>query len=31
MVARYTESARSQGRRPLIDGPHFELPKALYP
>lgn len=31
MVARYVASARAQSRRPLLDGPHFELPKALYP
>lgn len=27
----YAARVRKEGRKPLIDGPHFELPKATYP
>lgn len=30
-VARYSSRSRQAGRRPLIDGPHFELAAAIYP
>lgn len=31
LIAEYVERCRSQGKRAFIDGPHFELPKAIYP
>jgi len=31
LVARYVAARRAQRRRAFIDGPHFELPRALYP
>ena len=31
LVAAYVQRRRRQGLRAFIDGPHFELPKALYP
>lgn len=31
MIAEYVERRRSQGKRAFIDGPHFELPKGIYP
>jgi peptidoglycan L-alanyl-D-glutamate endopeptidase CwlK len=27
----YVAERRSAGRRPFLDGPHFELPAAVYP
>lgn len=27
----YVTLRRSEGRRPFLDGPHFELPRAVYP
>ena len=30
-VADYTARRRAEGRKPFLDGPHFELPKAAYP
>jgi peptidoglycan L-alanyl-D-glutamate endopeptidase CwlK len=31
MVSGYVERRRAQGKRALIDGPHFEIPKSVYP
>jgi peptidoglycan L-alanyl-D-glutamate endopeptidase CwlK len=31
MVAAYSAERRALGRKPLLDGPHFELPAATYP
>ena len=31
MVSGYVDRRKAQGKRALIDGPHFELPKAIYP
>jgi peptidoglycan L-alanyl-D-glutamate endopeptidase CwlK len=31
LVADYVSRRRSLGKRAFIDGPHFELPKALFP
>ncbi|MFN3862505.1 MAG: M15 family metallopeptidase [Roseateles sp.] len=31
MVAAYVARRRKQGLRAFIDGPHYELPKAIYP
>lgn len=31
LVADYVDRRRSAGRKAFIDGPHFELPKDLYP
>ena len=31
LVHDYSARRRSEGKRVFIDGPHFELPKALYP
>ena len=31
LVADYISRRRSEGKRALIDGPHFELPKTIYP
>lgn len=31
LVTSYVQRCKSSGRKPLMDGPHFELPKALYP
>lgn len=30
-IAAYVARCRAQGRRPLLDGPHYELPRDLYP
>jgi len=27
----YVAERRAAGRRPFLDGPHFELPAAVYP
>jgi peptidoglycan L-alanyl-D-glutamate endopeptidase CwlK len=31
LVADYVARRRKAGKRAFIDGPHFELPKSLYP
>lgn len=31
MVSGYVDRRKAQGKRAFIDGPHFELPKAVYP
>ena len=31
LVAGYVRRCRDEGRKAFIDGPHFELPKSLYP
>lgn len=31
MVARYVAQCKERKENPLVDGPHFELPKVLYP
>lgn len=31
LVADYSARSKAAGRKPLIDGPHFELPSAQYP
>ncbi|HED32741.1 MAG TPA: M15 family peptidase [Gammaproteobacteria bacterium] len=31
IVSAYVERRRSEGKRAFIDGPHYELPKSIYP
>lgn len=31
LVAEYSAARRAAGRKPFLDGPHFELPSATYP